>query len=52
MPVDLSDDGLHPNSKGYRVMSPVTQQAINRVLTGAQPPVETPAKRRLPLFGN
>ncbi|MGD1070938.1 MAG: GDSL-type esterase/lipase family protein [Bryobacteraceae bacterium] len=52
MPVDLSDDGLHPNSKGYRVMSPVTQQAINRVLTSAQQPEETPAKKRFRLFGN
>ncbi len=52
LPVDLSDDGLHPNAKGYRVMSPLTQQAINGMLTSSQPPVETPAKRRLRLFGN
>jgi lysophospholipase L1-like esterase len=52
MPADLSDDGLHPNSKGYRVMSPVTLQVINRILTAAQQPEETPAKRRFRLFGN
>jgi lysophospholipase L1-like esterase len=34
---DLSDDGLHPNSKGYRVMAPVALEAIDKVL---QPPVQ------------
>jgi lysophospholipase L1-like esterase len=29
---DLSDDGLHPNAKGYRVMSPIALEAINRAL--------------------
>jgi lysophospholipase L1-like esterase len=51
MPADLSDDGLHPNAKGYRVMSPVTLDAVNRVLSNAQQSGETPAKRRLRLPG-
>jgi lysophospholipase L1-like esterase len=25
---DLSEDGLHPNAKGYAVMSPLAEQAI------------------------
>lgn len=28
---DLADDGLHPNSKGYRVMAPIALAAIDRV---------------------
>ena len=32
MKEDLSDDGLHPNSKGYRVMAPLMTQAIDRLL--------------------
>jgi lysophospholipase L1-like esterase len=33
---DLSDDGLNPNAKGYRVMSPVALEAIGRVLGEAE----------------
>ncbi len=51
MPADLSDDGLHPNAKGYRVMSPVTLGAINHILTPAEQTEESPAKRRLRLPG-
>jgi lysophospholipase L1-like esterase len=29
---DLSDDGLHPNSEGYKVMVPLAQQAIDSAL--------------------
>ncbi len=25
---DLSDDGLHPNAKGYRIMGPIAQKTI------------------------
>jgi lysophospholipase L1-like esterase len=35
MPADLSDDGLHPNARGYRVMSPTALEAIGRVAAGA-----------------
>jgi lysophospholipase L1-like esterase len=29
---DLSDDGLHPNAAGYRVMAPLAQAAVARAL--------------------
>jgi acyl-CoA thioesterase-1 len=49
MQADLSDDGLHPNAKGYRVMSPVALEAIGRVLGETE---ENPAaKRRFKLLG-
>jgi lysophospholipase L1-like esterase len=31
---ELSNDGLHPNEKGYQVMGPLAEQAIARALTG------------------
>lgn len=31
---ELSDDGLHPNEKGYQVMGPLAQAAIARALKG------------------
>ncbi len=46
MKTDLSDDGLNPNSKGYRVMSPVTLTAIDGILNRAQPPAPAPPKKR------
>ena len=33
---ELSDDGLHPNSDGYRVMAPLALEAIGRVTGSAQ----------------
>ncbi len=51
MKTDLSDDGLNPNSKGYRVMSPVTLMAIDGLLNRAQPPAPAAPKKR-GLFGN
>jgi lysophospholipase L1-like esterase len=35
---DMADDGLHPNSKGYRIMAPLALDAIQRTLTPAPPP--------------
>ena len=29
---ELSEDGLHPNARGYAVMSPLAEQAIARAL--------------------
>ena len=29
---ELSDDGLHPNDKGYAVMAPLAQQALARII--------------------
>jgi lysophospholipase L1-like esterase len=31
---ELSDDGLHPNAKGYAVMMPLAQQAISTAVKG------------------
>jgi lysophospholipase L1-like esterase len=49
MQADLSDDGLHPNAKGYRVMSPVALEAIGRVLGETEE--NQPVKRRFKLLG-
>jgi len=48
LPADLSDDGLHPNAKGYRVMTPVALDAVNRALAAAVPPA-APVKKKLTL---
>lgn len=48
MQADLSDDGLHPNAKGYRVMSPLTLEAIGRAVGQADSDVP---KRRFKLLG-
>ncbi len=40
---DLSDDGLHTNSKGYRLMAPVALAAIQKTVKPAPAPV-SPAK--------
>jgi len=46
---DLSDDGLHPNSKGYRVMSPLLLDAVGRA--AGQDTDESPqGKRRFRLL--
>jgi lysophospholipase L1-like esterase len=44
LPADLSDDGLHPNAKGFRVMAPLASAAIAKTLA---PPVtsQKPKKR-------
>ena len=50
MQSDLSDDGLHPNAKGYRVMAPLALSAIEKALgkAAAPAPPSKPAKRRSP----
>lgn len=35
---DLSDDGLHPNAKGYRVMAPLLLEAVNKAVSPAPAP--------------
>ena len=30
---DLADDGLHPNEKGFAIMAPLAQKAIDQALT-------------------
>ena len=47
---DLSDDGLHPNAKGYRIMAPLAIKALDQALVETSPE-EQPAgkkKRALP----
>ena len=31
---DLSDDGLHPNAAGYKVMAPLAEKSIRRAISG------------------
>jgi lysophospholipase L1-like esterase len=33
---DLSDDGLHPNTAGYKIMAPLAEKAIARALASQQ----------------
>jgi acyl-CoA thioesterase-1 len=44
MQSDLADDGLHPNAKGYRIMAPIAQKAIDAVVHPAiaAPPADPP----------
>ena len=42
---DLADDGLHPNSKGYRIMAPEALKAIDS-LAKTTPLPQPPRKRR------
>jgi lysophospholipase L1-like esterase len=49
---DLSDDGLHPNAKGYRIMAPLALKALDLALSetsATEQPVSTKKKRILPL---
>ena len=34
---DLSDDGLHPNAAGFKVMAPLAEAAIEKDLVSAKP---------------
>ena len=46
MKADLADDGLHPNSAGYRVMGPIAMEAIDHNVghpVAAPPPAITSA---------
>ena len=48
MQADLSDDGLHPNAKGYRIMAPLALASIQKTTAPEPKPVAPakPAKRR------
>ncbi len=46
MQAELSDDGLHPNARGYRLMAPVALEAVDGAL---KPPRQR--KRAMGLFG-
>ncbi len=39
---DLSDDGLHPNAKGYRVMAPLLTAAVSKAVAVPAPPAPAP----------
>ncbi len=43
---DLADDGLHPNSKGYRIMAPLAQAAIAKT-AGLTSPQHKARRHRL-----
>jgi lysophospholipase L1-like esterase len=45
---DISDDGLHPNGNGYRVMAPLALAAVDAALKAAAPQAKP---RRRGLFG-
>ncbi|HUE00135.1 MAG TPA: GDSL-type esterase/lipase family protein [Bryobacteraceae bacterium] len=45
MPADASDDGLHPNAKGYRIMAPIALAAIDGTANAANANVK-PAKKK------
>jgi lysophospholipase L1-like esterase len=47
---DLSDDGLHPNPKGYRVMAPLLTAAVNKAV-GTPPPPPAPVTSAKPKKG-
>ncbi len=40
LPAERSDDGLHPNAQGYRIMAPTAVAAIDKALTPEPKPVE------------
>ena len=47
MKADLADDGLHPNSAGYRIMAPLALDAINKTVgVGSAPPPQPPLRKR------
>lgn len=48
---DLSDNGLDPNGKGYRVMSPITLETIDRVISRQSPDPEENARRHFKILG-
>jgi lysophospholipase L1-like esterase len=52
MQADLSDDGLHPNAKGYRVMSPIALEAIGRIASGVSESSADQPKKRFRILGH
>ena len=53
MKPELTDDGVNPNARGYRVMSPLVLDAIDRLRDMLAAPEETakPKHRLIPLIG-
>lgn len=48
MGADLSDDGLHPNAKGYRLMAPILLAAVSRAVAAPAPAAPHPAAPPVP----
>lgn len=46
MQSDLADDGLHPNAKGYRIMAPIAQRAIDDVIRQSAPAAPPPEEKK------
>src|SRR5581483_7917324 len=42
---DLGDDGLHPNSTGYRIMAPLALTAIDKTVGTGAPETQRPARK-------
>jgi lysophospholipase L1-like esterase len=36
MKKDLADDGLHPNAAGFKIMAPLAEAAIEKVLPNSK----------------
>lgn len=47
---DLSDDGLHPNSAGYRIMAPLVLAAVDKAVRPPRPAIVQPPEPRRRLF--
>ena len=45
---ELSDDGLHPNAMGYRIMAPLAGLAIDKILAPVETNKEKPKRRLFP----
>jgi lysophospholipase L1-like esterase len=45
---EMADDGLHPNSMGYRIMAPIAVEAIDRVIASSKAPAQR--KKRFGMF--
>jgi lysophospholipase L1-like esterase len=50
MQADLSDDGLNPSAKGYRVMSPIALEAVGRVVSGVSD-ASSDQKKKIRILG-
>ena len=47
---DASDDGLHPNGKGYRIMSPIVLEAVGRAISGQDEAGDPQSRKRFRLL--
>jgi lysophospholipase L1-like esterase len=52
MKAELSDDGVNPNARGYRVMSPLALDGVDRLHDMVAPDEPVKAKRRLNPFAS